>query len=299
MVETSARTSSFLERLANGRRDEASAWPGLDDALGELLSAARAKWQKVELSDEAFVGHVADRLPVEASVAEGLPRMPASDLYLACACAKRNPAAWAAFDAGFLGDLEAIWKRFNYVVSSPDDLRQLLHERLFLGTATESPRILEYTGEGSLRNWVRVVVLRTLINAAGRQSRELPVEDEALIALGGDVASAESAYFKERYGPELKRAFQEAVEQLTFRERNVLRYAFADNLSIDRIGEIYGIHRATASRWVSRAKERLADLIRAELVARLKVSESELASILRLTMSGFHVSLGHFLAIRA
>jgi RNA polymerase sigma-70 factor (ECF subfamily) len=70
-----------------------------------------------------------------------------------------------------------------------------------------------------------------------------------------------------------------------------LRYAFVDDLSIDRIGEIYGVHRATAARWIGHARDRFEEQLRAALKARLSVSESELFSILRVTMSGIDVSL--------
>lgn len=52
-------------------------------------------------------------------------------------------------------------------------------------------------------------------------------------------------------------AFRDAVNALTSRERNLLRYHYLSDLSIDQIGTLYHVHRATAARWVAQARERL------------------------------------------
>ena len=41
----------------------------------------------------------------------------------------------------------------------------------------------------------------------------------------------------------------EAFAALESRERNLLRYALGDGLSVDAIGTLYRVHRATAARW--------------------------------------------------
>jgi len=46
---------------------------------------------------------------------------------------------------------------------------------------------------------------------------------------------------KTRYRAEFKLAFADAVEALSFRDRNLLKYAFGDGLASDEIASIYGV----------------------------------------------------------
>ena len=88
------------------------------------------------------------------------------------------------------------------------------------------------------------------------------------------------------------RALTAAVEQLSERDRSVLRCHLVERMSIDRIGEVYSVHRATAARWLASIRERLFERTRENLTARLEIGTSEYDSIMRLIQSQLHVSLG-------
>jgi RNA polymerase sigma-70 factor (ECF subfamily) len=293
MEVVSQARAAFLEALAREHPDAASA--PLHPALEEMWAKARAAWPAVTLTEEAFFSHVASRLPEAGTALDALARVRAADLYLACACAHGDVAAIRAFDTRYLVDLDAVARRFNYVAAGVDDVRQILHERFFLGTEAERPRIHDYNGDGDLRNWTRVVIVRTFINLASRGSREVPTDDDWLFALVEGGEADEVQHLKRAYGEEVKAAFRQAVEELSFRDRAILRYAFVDDLPVHKIGEIYGVHRATVARWIGHARDRFAGHLRGELLSRLRVSESEIDSILRLTMSGVDISLARHL----
>jgi RNA polymerase sigma-70 factor, ECF subfamily len=55
------------------------------------------------------------------------------------------------------------------------------------------------------------------------------------------------------------------------------------------------VHRATAARWVAKAHSTLNTRVRKEMVERLRVSEKELTSILRLIDSQLHITLDRYL----
>ena len=55
----------------------------------------------------------------------------------------------------------------------------------------------------------------------------------------------------------LEHGLAHALERLSPRERNVLRMHYGHALSIDAIGRVYGVHRATVARWLSTARESL------------------------------------------
>jgi RNA polymerase sigma-70 factor, ECF subfamily len=78
-----------------------------------------------------------------------------------------------------------------------DELQQMLREKLFLPRAELPPKIAEYSGRGDLRNWVRVVISRTLVDLA-RGRREVPVQDEVMVDLAaGPLADPELEHLKQ------------------------------------------------------------------------------------------------------
>lgn len=79
------------------------------------------------------------------------------------------------------------------------------------------------------------------------------------------------------------------------RSKETTRSSVVDGWSIDRIGALYDIHRATAARRVAAARDELGAAIRAALAARLEISVDEVDSIVRLVQSRIDVSLEHLL----
>ena len=68
-------------------------------------------------------------------------------------------------------------------------------------------------------------------------------------------------FLKQRYQQDFKEAFILALRGLTVRERNLLRQRFIYGLSLDELGALYRVNRATTARWVVQAREEvLADI---------------------------------------
>jgi RNA polymerase sigma-70 factor (ECF subfamily) len=66
---------------------------------------------------------------------------------------------------------------------------------------------------------------------------------------------------------------------------------FVDGLTIDEIGALYQVHRATAARWISGARNTLLADTRARLTARLALTPSQFDSLMRLVRSELDLSL--------
>ena len=64
-----------------------------------------------------------------------------------------------------------------------------------------------------------------------------------------------------------------------------------DELSIDKLGALYRVHRATAARWVASARRALVDATRDQMITRLGVDSVELDSIIRLVRSQLEISI--------
>jgi RNA polymerase sigma-70 factor (ECF subfamily) len=234
------------------------------------------------------VAHLATRLDPGEDFAIAVSRLRLPELFLAWACGRRDPAAMAHFEAAFFAEVGAAFRRFDALPLTLDDVRQRVRTLLFL---SEPPALAGYSGTGALRGWVRAAVLHFLINVSTREARERPTEAAFFESVVDASPDAEAAYLKEACRAEFEQAFAAAMESLEPRDRALLRYAFADGSSVDQIGAVYGVHRATAARWVAAARDALVERTRAELMARLRVSETEAGSIVRVALSRMGMSL--------
>jgi len=70
---------------------------------------------------------------------------------------------------------------------------------------------------------------------------------------------------------------------------------FVDQLSIDEIGAAFGVHRATAARWLQRAAAPWSPPRAAGSPARLKLSVDEVDSVIRLVQSQLDASVIRYL----
>jgi RNA polymerase sigma-70 factor, ECF subfamily len=130
-----------------------------------------------------------------------------------------------------------------------------------------------------------VVVTRILLNARDRESKERATDADFFDAIVAGDDGAELTLLKRSAASKLKAALLSALEALTPRERSLLRYAYCDERSVDDIAAIYRVHRATAARWVVKAREHLVEETHACLSDQLGASRSEIRSILRLGMA--------------
>ena len=85
--------------------------------------------------------------------------------------------------------------------------------------------------------------------------------------------------------------------QIEPRLRAVLRMSFVDALSIDQIGAVYAVHRATAARWIQRGCESVFAETRRLLAERLALSPTELDRMTALIQSQLEVSLSQLLPL--
>jgi RNA polymerase sigma-70 factor (ECF subfamily) len=146
-----------------------------------------------------------------------------------------------------------------------------------------------------LTAWVRVVATREAARMLPRARRELSAADEELAGLIAPDDDPEVGYLKRLYRDEFKLAFTAAVDALEARDRLLLRQHALDGLSIDQLGALHDVHRATAARWVEAAREAVLTGTHRELVRRLRLSRTELASVMRLIRSQLDVSLPRLL----
>ena len=263
----------------------------LEAFLDDVWREGRATWPGVELAREVFAAFVRERLPDRA---ESARQLAVTDLYLACACARGDAAAIAAFESACLSVADPALVKLGAAADTIAEVKQRLRASLLVGE-DGPPKILQFSGRGELRGWVRVIAVNEALGLARRAGRQQPLDDDALVRSLCPDDDPELAHLKTLYRAEFRRAFQDALAALERSERLLLRQQFLDGLGIDELATLYRVHRATAARRLERARQRLQERTLELLGERLAVEGEELDSILRLVRSQLDVSLSQLL----
>ena len=248
-----------------------------------VLRGGQAAHPGVEVTREALTAFLARRPSDAAAPSDEI----ASDLYLASACLTGDRQALRILDERYLSLVPQFVARIESDGAGQAEIQQELRERLLVDAPSRPAKLRDYLGRGRLPSWLRVVATRIALDR--RRAEKPTVDVSAAEALpSGDP---EIGYLEQKYKEPFQAAFQVALSELEGRDRTVLRMHLVDELSIDRIGQIYDVHRATAARWLVRARERLFQLTRAHLENELGVRPDEFASLVRLVRSQLDLSV--------
>ncbi len=261
----------------------------LESLLESRLAEARAAWPEFTVDPAAFMRFVAVR-----AFDGGLEGLKTVDLYATCACADGSSRAMVALETRYFPPIDAALARMRLATGAVDDVKQGLRRLLFVGDEVSPPRITEYTGRGELRGWLRVTAVRAALKLLKKDKRETLVDEIAEDVMRhavGAQADPEMLYVKEVYRAQFRTAFQAALESLSDRDKNLLRQHVVDDLSIDDLGGLYQVHRATAARWLTSAREQLLTRTRTEFMQNARISRDECDSILRLVQSQLDVTI--------
>lgn len=247
------------------------------------------RWPLVQLRFESFAAHCAR---VAADFAE--QEFEAADLFLCCACAHGDARALESFEQEALPIAKTAISR---VRSDPEFIQETLQElwsKLLFGSA---PKVGQFAGRGPLHAWVRVAATRAALDRCRTLGLAASRQTELTDKFASTEPSIERLVSRARYGEAFQSSLCEAIAALPQRERNALRMHVTGRCSIDEIGRAYGVHRATAARWLERARLALGRGVRAGLGRRdLRLTESEFRSLAGAVASGLELPLsGSFL----
>ncbi|MFT3698698.1 MAG: sigma-70 family RNA polymerase sigma factor [Kofleriaceae bacterium] len=212
------------------------------------------------------------------------------DLEWARLLAAGDRVALARYEAELVPVIAGQLRKQGYTDDAIADVQQALRARLFVGDG-DGPAIARFEGRAALKSWVLIAAVREATRARDKAKREPAVDDDALIALADRADASRDDPAKQRYRDVFKAAFRSALATLAPRDRVLLRMAVIDQLTVDQIGAIQGVHRATAARWIDRARDQLAAQIKKQFMAALGADPFETQEVLTWMQSRIELSL--------
>jgi RNA polymerase sigma-70 factor (ECF subfamily) len=259
--------------------------------LEALLAEAREACPGIDLDPERFLAFLQERDIDNAS------RDRLGDLYLACACATGDKRAAAELERRHARVIRAAILR-GASADMADDLHQQVLAKVLVGDAERPAAIASYRGDSKLATWLHVIARRLALQHQRDATRGGVVHRYDAVEAIADRAVGEDALLaglKRAYRSAFRDAFKVALERLSARERNLLRYECIDGLTRDEIARIYDVSRATVARWRTLSRARLYQETCAAFREVMAVPDEEMDSILAMIQSQLDVSLSRLL----
>lgn len=256
--------------------------------MSDKITAALQTHPELGIARDVFLAYLARTgADVDALDAEAL-----AELCLACGCSAGNDEALRLFEARYLSGVGAALAHMRLSPDAVDEVRQRVRQKLLVADG-DHPKLDAYAGRGRLRGLIQVVAVREAISLL-RKDKPLG-SDASLAALPSHDLDPELRYLKAHYRAAFSSAFERAVRALTSRERNFLRLQAHAGLTVEQIATMYGVHRATATRWLTKIREQLLRDTRKGLATDLEISAAELESVMKLIGDNLDISVHRIL----
>jgi RNA polymerase sigma-70 factor, ECF subfamily len=256
-----------------------------DAALRRAFALGQQTWPRVVLQLDAFKRHLERVL---GAAPDWDWSRHAADLYLCCACAVGDREATVVLDTQALPKVKKSIMRVESDEQFVEDCLQALRDKLLVGPHA---KIAAYSARGSLIAWLNVAAAHVALDAA----RERTAQRVRQVDLPERLAQADvnplNDIVKSRYAADFQQALRNAVRELSSRDRNLLRLRLVGHCSIDQLGRMYQVNRATAARWLESVRKRVFESVRRQLQLAHGLTDREFDSIARGVRSQLDLSL--------
>jgi RNA polymerase sigma-70 factor, ECF subfamily len=193
------------------------------------------------------------------------------DLGVAMLCARAEPRALRVLECDYLQKTEQRLASRGRSSDFAAEAVQMLRIRLLVGP---EPRIAHYGGRSALSAWLHVCALRIAHNLRrAERRRNAKAHDVALTTEPDDLTP-------HRYHGATETALREALGRLPADGIRLLRLQ-RDGITVDRIGSRFGVHRATAARWLAKVRSQLVDDVVDQLSDQCRIDPLEARETLR------------------
>ncbi len=275
-AEIALSESTFRENLA-----------ACESQVDAIYTACAAAYPNFDLSVTDFRGAVSravnkylagatrdNAVPSPREIARFISELQDRDLYLALACARGNEPAWWEFDRKHRSFIESWARHLARAGTDADEAIDAVYVELFGTKSVDGVRqskFRTYTGRGTLRGWLRTVILHAVVDlyrgrqteislddwtASGEEARERPAWP---IALQGTEDLMMTSLVRERYRSATKAALDQSLAALDDHETLLLLYYHVDGLKLREIARIVEEPRSPIRRWFQRQSKRRSD----------------------------------------
>lgn len=189
-----------------------------------------------------------------------------AELLLALACAQGDEQAWRDFMGEYRPFLQSLARQIAKNETVAEELVEMAYTQLYGLREVEGKRVSKfaaYSGRGSLKGWLRAVIFQLSVDHHRSQNRFVqPEEEQQLERLSPAVApTSPESINSSKYQNATEQALKQALKQLDSRLKLVLSYYYYDNWTLKQIGQLFGVHEATASRWLQKAQQDVRQLV--------------------------------------
>ncbi len=226
----------------------------------DLLEAVCARWPQLKLDAANFGRFLGER------AGDGdVRRLHLSDLYLVWAALDAQADALRAVD-GLLVEWTSAALRTRPGGVDLSEVQGLLRARLLVHVAERPSALTRYSGQGALKAYVIVAALRTLTDVL---RRSMPAQALGVLELAhtvlDDAPDPRARAEVEQLRPYLREALEQSITSLPVRLRTVLRLHYLEGVPAESLAKMYGVHRATTTRWLVEARARVLEATRLQL----------------------------------
>jgi RNA polymerase sigma-70 factor (ECF subfamily) len=258
------------------------------DRAREALAACARAWPEVRVDPRALEAYLRERPDADDRHL--------ADLALSCACLAGDPAAQRALDRLIHAEAQRVVGELRQPAWLADEVHQELGGRLLAAPPGSAPRLATYAGGAALGRWLGVAAMRTALNLIRGARPETPLDADL------DVADAllppELAVVRDKYGAEVEHAIRAAFDALdSARDRNLLRLYYLERVGLDQLGQMFGVHGSTVSRWLTALRASVLEDVRTRLGERLGLAGnySDVDSLIRAVQSELDLTLSRIL----
>lgn len=256
-----------------------------DQAVEQAFARGKQTYPGIHLDLEAFRSHC-QRVLQDA--AEWDWKRFSTELFLCSGCAQGDAEATRLLEAEVLPQVVKAISRIDADSEFVEEALQILRDKLLVGPRA---KIADYAARGPLVAWLSVAAARVALDLIrSRNARKLQHTD-----LPDRLAQTDTSplndIVKSRYADSFQRALKTAISSLPSRERNLLRLQLVGRCSIDQLGRMYLVHRATAARWLEGARNRVFESVREQMKMEHRLTDGEFDSIARGVRSQLDLSI--------
>jgi RNA polymerase sigma-70 factor len=209
-------------------------------------------------------------VPSAEQIRRFIEGLQARDLYLALACAEGNEQAWWEFDRQYRSFIERWARHLIRNGSEADEVIDSVYADLFgtrLVQGARQSKFVTYKGRGTLRGWLRTVMLHTVVDLYRGKRDEISLEDwtetgDEKVGRPGSTATGGSeelillSVVRERYQSATTKALDESLAALDDHETLLLLYYHVDGLKLREIARLVEQPQSPIRRWFQRQSKR-------------------------------------------